>query len=574
MDERVSRAEAVMDDLAKRVEALERRVAAIEAQPMAAVAEPAARRVEATEVRAPRAADTVSILSVVGRTLVVLGGGYLLRALTESGMLPSTAGVLLGFGYAALLLFASDRASRKDRRLSATAHGVAAVLLAYPLLWEVTTRFSLVSPAMSALALAAFSAAALAVAWRRGQHAFAWAVTLAGLVASLGLLVVTGSTAPYVLFLAALGIGTLWLGYHREWTLLRWPVALAADFAAVGLILRALSEARTDRPGGVVAVLLALVGAYLASIAARTLALGRNVIPFEVAQSTAALVVGLGGAVMVSRATGMATVGLGASSVALGAVSYLVAFAFVDRRQGRGKNFYFYTSLGIVFTLVGGHLLLQGTSQVAAWAVMAALAAWLAARYARLALGLHSAAYLTAAAIDGGLLGWSTGILAGAAARTWTAPVVSALLVVGGGLMSVAAGRCAGSERERRIAGLSRLAVVAIVVWVSGGLLIATLIQVLAGRGVAATPGVVATTRTVILAGASIGLAWAARFERLREWGWLVYPILLGIALKLLFEDLRASSAATLFIAFAAYGVALAFAPRLLRGAGGSPTAS
>src|SRR5512145_1420828 len=40
--------------------------------------------------------DGVMLLSLAGRTCLVFGGAYLLRALTESGRLPATTGVLLG----------------------------------------------------------------------------------------------------------------------------------------------------------------------------------------------------------------------------------------------------------------------------------------------------------------------------------------------------------------------------------------------------------------------------------------------------------------------------------------------
>jgi len=112
---------------------------------------------------------------------------------------------------------------------------------------------------------------------------------------------------------------------------------------------------------------------------------------------------------------------------------------------------------------------------------------------------------------------------------------------------------------------VARLVVATILVGVGGGVLISSLVAVLSVRGAVATPGMVATTRTVVLALASIALAWSARFDRLREWGWLVYPVLLGTALKLVVEDLRVSPASVLFIALAAYGIALALAPRLLR---------
>jgi uncharacterized membrane protein len=86
--------------------------------------------------------------------------------------------------------------------------------------------------------------------------------------------------------------------------------------------------------------------------------------------------------------------------------------------------------------------------------------------------------------------------------------------------------------------------------------------------GPEANAGVVATVRTAVLASGAILLAWAGRSAAWREAGWLVYPLLVAIGLKLLVEDIARSRPATLFLAFAAYGAALILVPRLRRRAG------
>ena len=78
-------------------------------------------------------------------------------------------------------------------------------------------------------------------------------------------------------------------------------------------------------------------------------------------------------------------------------------------------------------------------------------------------------------------------------------------------------------------------------------------------------PGVLATVRTCGLAVAALLIAWIGRRDRFREWGWLVYPLLAGIALKMVAHDFQYSRPATLFIAMALYGAALIVAPRLRR---------
>ena len=81
----------------------------------------------------------------------------------------------------------------------------------------------------------------------------------------------------------------------------------------------------------------------------------------------------------------------------------------------------------------------------------------------------------------------------------------------------------------------------------------------------AADAAIVATLRTALLVAGALLLAWAGGARRFVEAAWLVYPLLVVIGVKLLFEDLRAGRPATLFLAFALYGAALIVGPRLKR---------
>jgi hypothetical protein len=103
-------------------------------------------------------------------------------------------------------------------------------------------------------------------------------------------------------------------------------------------------------------------------------------------------------------------------------------------------------------------------------------------------------------------------------------------------------------------------------VWIAAGSAIGFIAPVaggLADRSV--DPGVLATVSTGVLSLATLLIAWTGRHDRFREWGWLVYPLLIGIGLKLVTQDFKHSRPATLFIALALYGAALIVAPRLRR---------
>ena len=56
----------------------------------------------------------VGVLSLVGRTCLILGGAYVLRALTDAGTLPRVGGTVLGIAYAIAWLGAGLPA-RRDR---------------------------------------------------------------------------------------------------------------------------------------------------------------------------------------------------------------------------------------------------------------------------------------------------------------------------------------------------------------------------------------------------------------------------------------------------------------------------
>ena len=64
---------------------------------------------------------------------------------------------------------------------------------------------------------------------------------------------------------------------------------------------------------------------------------------------------------------------------------------------------------------------------------------------------------------------------------------------------------------------------------------------------------------------AALAAAATARWPRLKTLALLALPILAAAGLKLLVEDLRAGSPATLFAAFVFYGATLLLVPRLLR---------
>jgi hypothetical protein len=577
VDDRIAGLESAVEQLRSAILAIQRRLDALEANVLSGTAGDAQDRAGGSadmQQEVDRAGpagrewlDPIVVLSLVGRLVIVLAGGFFLRAMTDTGVLAPPVGVALGLAYGLVWLFFADRAGGRRQVPSAVFHALAAAMVAFPLLLEATTRFRVLSATASALSITVLTAGLLSVAWRRRLHAVAWVVAVVALPTSIAILVQTSLVVPFALYFIAFGVATLWMGYSLDWWALRWPAALAADVAVLGVTLRALAPEHRDAPQVAMLVQLALLGAYLISIAIRTLVRGRNVIPFEVVQTAAALVVGFGGAVSVTRATGTLPTSLGMASLLFGTACYGLAFAFLDRREDRGRNVYFYTTLALVLAMAGFTLVFDAEWRGVVFAVLAVLSAGLWSRAGRLFMLLHGAAYIVAAGIVSGTLRYCAGTLTAGAAGPWVLPSAVMLVVLAAGGLSAGLAAAQPESDAGAFAGGPRLVIIVVFVSVAGGCLVGYLAPVAGGLADRSVDlGVLATVRTGVLAVATLLVARVGRYARFREWGWLVYPLLVGIGLKMAAQDFVHSRPATLFIAMALYGTALIAAPRLRRG--------
>lgn len=557
-----SELEAQLALLADSLRKLESRVASLERTGAAARVRPPPAADAGTAARARSDALALAATApLVGRTLLVLAGAFVLRALTDAGTLPAWLGVVLGLAYAGTWLALADRAAGRGAATSAGFHAFAAVAIGFPLLFEAGSRFRLLPPAAAAALLAALTGGALWVAARRRLQGLAWIAALGSAATAVALAAASGQAAPAALSLVLLGVATLWLGYVLDWFALRWPVALVADLIALVLALGA-GRSPDSAPAALV-VLAALVAGYLGSIATRTLLLGRAVVPFEVAQAVAAIAVGLGGAAHVTARAGMGSGAVGAVSLLFGAACYAVAFAFLERREKARANFYFYSAAGLVFVLVGGVSLLPRASLGIACAALAVIAGALARSRGRLTLAVHGAIYALAAALASGLAGGATAaLLVGPAARAGVGPGAVLALAAAAFTAWLTAAAPARTRPEERLA---QLALVAVVAWSAAGAAVG-LLAPLVGAGDA---GAVASLRTAALAATALALAGLGRAGAWVEARWLAYPLLGVVGLKVLLEDLPRGRPASLFLSFAAYGAVLLLVPRLRRRAAG-----
>jgi len=408
----------------------------------------------------------------------------------------------------------------------------------------------------------------LFVAWHQRLRVVAWIAVVGAAPTSAILLSQTGAAVPFALLLIVLGIVTLWFGYALDWWGLRWPAALAADLAVVGVTLRALAPVQPDPPQVAMLMQMTLLGAYVASIAIRTLIRGRNVVPFEVAQTAAALVVGFGGALYLTSVTGILPATIGIVSLVLGLASYGVAVFFLDRRKGNAANVYYYTTLALVHVIAGCALVLGASWTGTVFAVLGVLSAWLWARFGRSFMLVHSTVYLLAAALVAGTLAYCVRLLAAPPTGAWVPPgPVMPVVMLAAALAYWWISARRSPNRDEILSAL-RLLVILVLLSAGAACVIGYLAPAVGARSDRSVDiGVLATVSTGVLALSTLVIARLGQMERYRELSWLVYPLLIGIGIKMAGQDFKHSRPATLFIAMALFGAALIVAPRLRRAA-------
>ena len=560
LDQQVAALAAAVRRLEARVETLEGREAPVPGAPSHGGGSAAAAPAEGT-LPLPE----VGLLpALLGKAFLILGGAFLFRALADAERIPRGFGSLLGLAYAGLWTF---RAWRSRTRAEGHLFLISAALIAYPLLWEASTRYRVFPPEAAALLLVVVSAALVGVAWLQDLEGPAWMATLGSALGGFALAITTRGLEAFALALLVLGGASLWLTYGRRWHGLRWPLALSAN--AVVAVLGLLAS----RPGGppeayrelsagrAMALCLGLVAVYLGSFGARMVQRYRPVNPFEVVQTLGVLLIGYGGAVRIAQQTQAGLGILGGSLLLGGAACYSVAFAFVEDRERVQGNFLFFTTLALVFALSGSFLVLGGSALPAAFAVVGVAFAFLGTHYGRTTLLFHGAAFLLTAALASGLPAQAQAAFLGPG----PVPAPDGLLL----LVTAALGSAHLLMVLRRSGepGAWSARLPSLVCGLLGllGLGCAALWAGTRALGAGQEPALLALLRTAVLSASAVGLALVGRFLATSECAWLVYPVLGMAALKLLLEDLSAGRPLTLFLAFSFYGAALLAAPKLLR---------
>ncbi|HXV63562.1 MAG TPA: hypothetical protein VEK15_22865 [Vicinamibacteria bacterium] len=551
MNDRLSRVESEVEELSRRLGDIEARLGSLERGAGAKHPEPAEANAAATSW------DLSPAVTLFGRSLVVLGGAYLIRALTESGALGSAWGIALGLGYALFWVLMADRAGSQRKPLSAAFHGAAAALVAFPLLWETTARFALLSPPGGAVLVGVVAGTCLAVAWRQRLRSFAWVTVAGATFTAMALLVATRELAVFSLLLVLLAIGVLWLVYHADWPFLHWAVAGIADLGVAGLTVAVLLERSNVSPIQASLVLLVFLSSFLSSFTIRMLVKRCPPGRFEVVQTGTVLLIGFGGVIRIAPAPlsfVLAVLGLLA-----GSASYFVA---LSRSELLSPSRSYFAGMGFIFVLL---VILARLGEPTIVLAVAGLAlAWLSSRRRDPEMNLHAAGMFLAAAT--GLGSWAAHVWVAPSSTAWPSAPPDAWVVVVA--TAVAIGIAAEPESDRWFARwrVARLGELLVLLGVAGAWAIALAAPPLVGRpGTNADPAILATLRTGVLSVSVVALAALGRVPRLREASWLVYPLLFLGGIKLLLEDVVQGRASTLFLSLGLYGMSTTLATRWVR---------
>jgi len=550
-------------ELRERVQNLEKRLGEAPAESAAPLA-PSAGPVPAPAFELPTGA-----VPVLGTMFLAIAGAYVLRSLTEWGVLPPAAGVAVGLVYGLIWLGIAARYTREG--FAAAVNCVASVLIVAPLVWEGSQRLKVMPSGVSAAVLTGFTFAGLALAWKSRQRIIGTIAGASAMAMALALILARRDIGPFTVALLAMALATecaAWLDLRPG---ARLPAALAANASV--LLFSWLMAGPRGMPETWVPVraplLLALQTAlgtiYFATAAVQTVVRRRTLRFTEMFQTAAALLIGIGGVVWVFERHPVILLGLGTVALTGGVACYAISFRLFERENK--WNFRAWATFGLLLVLTGIYLPFSRAGFWMLCCVSSIVCCWTARRFRLPTLGLHGAVYLALGAAAAGATGLTLQVLFGVSGARPEWPASIAILVAG---MAAWAGiwRISPDGIGRWRNQISSLAIAAHLAWIAAGLAASAAVRIWSMvAGAAGAPR--DTLGTVVLTGLSLAIAWLGmRWER-RELLWLVYGLLAVGAYKLVVRDLVNEHNIMLVVSLLCYGGALIALPRMLRGKSG-----
>lgn len=504
------------------------------------------------------AAESFWDLALIGRTLMILGGAYLLRALTERDVVPEIAGMLVGLAYALFWLFAAYRVASASPWKATFEAGIATAI-AFAIAVESTARFAIVPPEGGAAILAVVAAAVLGLAVARRLQPVAWIGVIGGVAALTALAMMTKTIVAPAAATFAVAAAASWAASHAGFPYLQWVPCVQSNLLmfAMPFVLSATGESRVSAIALLELALVLTSATLFVVIALRN----RTLTVFGFIYVSLLFAIAIGGAGWMTQGSQFGRMVL-AAATATAAILLWAAAAFRSRAEDATETRNYPAIVGTLLTIAGTYLLLPVAIASASWGVAAAVVAWVARPRPERSFALHASLFGVAASAGSGLLAFAFArtLVAGSGAAADVAAFITLVALTAAGLF-LAVGRGASPRSMPRIAILA----VATLGWCAA--IIAATATVVPATEAGALSSV---TRTVILSLAAVGIAAAGRGEAIADARRLVNPLLALIAIKLLVDDFRFGNATTLFVSLAAFGAALVLCARLRKKRAGS----
>ncbi len=566
MAEAVSEITSVVEQLNERIRMLESRVSALEAQPrkqaptqQSATPALAASRPPETWQRFPPL-ENPRIVPTLGKATLGSAGAYLFRAIAESGSVPRVPVLILAIVYAALWMVWAIRVH--GDRLASVTYGITSILILSPMLWESTVRFQFLSPAFTGTILVGFFVLTLALAWRRNLELIPWLATVATTVTALALIVATHELVPLTVAILAVAAVVEMAACFGHLVTLRPLPAFAADIAVWLLVYLMTSSSgvpegyRPTAPTTLVALWFVLFATYVSSIGIRGFWLRRQITIIDIGQGTLALMVASFGATRASQ--GFLPSALGICFLILAAGCYWGALLrFAEQLYAGSRRIS--AAWAAILLIAGSSMLFPANIQVLFMCLAAVGATFVYTRTNELSLGLHASLFLAFGAGASSLPGYAVNALARAVP---SAPDWGVVITAGSAALCYAMGSRVPEQNIRRRA---LWMIPAALVGVVGAVLAVVSIVWLAVGHVDLSASRLSVVRTVVICLLALFLGYLGLRWRRIELGWVAYATIALGTLKLLFEDLRFGSPASLVISFLFYGWVLIVLPRLTR---------
>jgi hypothetical protein len=557
-----------VEQLSERLLNLERRVSALESyqqKPSPAVPEPTGTALQgsgspATSEKLPLVGMPTGAVPILGKAVLAFAGAYLLRAIAESGAIPKLPMLMVAIGYAGLWMVWAVRTHAASRFAGVT-YGITAALILSPLLWESTVRFQVLSPAFTAVVLAAFVVLTLVLSWQRTLQVIPSVAILAAVSTALALIVATRALVPLTSALLAVALAAEvagCLGYELS---LRAVPAMAADFSVWVLVAVMTSPEgvpagyRPTAPSNLIGLCFALAVIYGSSIGIRSFGLRHRITIFEIVQGMLALVLAAFGVMRASK--GSAALALGAFFLLLAAVCYWGALSrFAD--QAYDRNCRVCATWAAALLLAGNVLLFPTSLQIPFLCLAAVAATFIYTRTKRLSLGINTSFYLATAATVSSLPTFVGSALAG---NVPAAPDRGVWIVAISAVLCYTVGTCGAEDHGRRLLWVVPSALVG----VATAALAVVAIVWLAEVRLELTASLLSVIRTIVICSLALALGFLGAAWRRAELSWVAYGAVAFGTLKLVFEDFRFGNATSLVGSLLFYGLILILLPRLTR---------